>query len=84
MKKITTKNPIIETVRALLDRGCHMLIDSQSLLCLLKLVKNAVDGFDDDEDDDDANNEASEKLSLKAKRGMLLIKVKQKSRLILS
>ena len=74
MKKISSKNPIIETVKALLDRSCHMLIDSRSLLILLQHVKTCIDGMDDEDEDEDVTNSETT-LSHKAKRGLLLIKV---------
>ena len=80
MKKISAKNPIIETVKALLDRSCHMLVDSESLQILLKCVKTSVEGMDDDDDDDnddddDEMNGTDGILSHKAKRGLMLLKV---------
>ena len=78
VKKISAKNPIIETVKALLDRSCHMLVDSESLQILLKFVKTSVEGMDDDDDDDsdgDEMNGTDGILSHKAKRGLMLLKV---------
>ena len=76
VKKISAKNPIIETVKALLDRSCHMLVDSESLQILLKFVKTSIEGMDDDYDcDDDEMNGTGGMLSHKAKRGLMLLKV---------
>ena len=77
MKKISSKNPIIETVKSLLDRSCHMLVDSRSLNILLSCVKQSIEGMDEDDkdDDDDEMDGSCPTLSNKAKRGLILLKV---------
>ena len=81
MKKLTTKHPILETVRALLDRACPMMIDAPSFVVLVKEIKKLLEGFDDEADDDDTNSELSsgntpdEDSLIKAKKALLLVKV---------
>ena len=78
MKKISSKNPIIETVKSLLDRSCHMLVDAHSLQVLLSCVKKSIEGMDEDDndDDDDGMEEAGPFFSKKAERGLMLLKVR--------
>ena len=76
MKKISSKNPIIETVKSLLDRSCHMLVDSRSLSVLLSCVKQSIEGMDEDDEDDDEMDGSGPTLSNKAKRGLVLLKVR--------
>lgn len=57
--KIGSKNPILETVKALLDRAAPLLVDEQCIKELFKLVKDAVEGLSDDEDDEYEWHESS-------------------------
>lgn len=75
VKKISSKNPIIETVKSLLDRSCHMLVDSSSLRFLICCVKKSVEGMDEDEDNDEMDG-GGVVLTNKAKRGLMLLKVR--------
>lgn len=57
--KVGSKNPILETVKALLDRAAPLLVDEQCIKELFKLVKDAVEGLSDDEDDEYEWHESS-------------------------
>ena len=48
IKTVTSKSPLIETVKALLDRSCGMMIDAQSFIHLLKNIKDYLDDFGDE------------------------------------
>lgn len=69
IKTITTKSPIIETVKALLDRACPMILDSSSFTYLLKNIKDYIDEYGDDEEEDDND------ISLKGKCGLKLVEL---------
>ena len=71
IKTITDKNPILETVKSLLDRACPMIIDSSSFTHLLKNIKDYVDGYGDEDEDDD------EDILKKGKCGLKLVEVGQ-------
>ena len=71
IKKITGKNPIIETVKSLLDRVCPMLVDQTSFVALMLKIKNYFEGLVDDEDDDLTEFE----VNVKGKKVLKLIKV---------
>lgn len=72
IKKLTSKNPILDTVKSLLDRACPMLIDSPSFVILLKHIKKYIDLLGDDDDDD---NDDEYELMMKGKAGLKLIQV---------
>ena len=76
--KISAKNPIIETVKALLDRSSPMLIDAQSIKALFQSVKKSVEGMDDNDDEENDDEMCGDEvvLSKRAKRGLLLLQVK--------
>lgn len=57
--KVGSKNPILETLKALLDRAAPLLVDEQCIKELFKLVKDAVEGLSDDEDDEYEWHESS-------------------------
>ena len=69
IKTITGKNPILETVKALLDRACPMIIDSSSFTYLLKNIKDYIDEYGDEAEEDDAD------ISMKGKCGLKLVEV---------
>lgn len=72
IKKLTSKNPILDTVKSLLDRACPMLIDSPSFVILLKHIKKYIDLLGDDDDDD---NDDEYELMMKGKAGLKLIQI---------
>jgi sister-chromatid-cohesion protein PDS5 len=73
MKMInSSKAPILETISALLDRSCTMMLDAGSFIHLLKTVKEYIDG-DGDEDDDVEDEEVD--VALKGKQGLKLMEV---------
>ena len=72
VKKITPKSPLIETVKAVLDRACPMLLDKPSFCTLLKYVKNLIDGISFTDQDDSCDEE---ELLGKAKTALKLVKV---------
>jgi len=57
--KVGSKNPILETLKALLDRAAPLLVDEQCIKELFKLVKDAVEGLSDDGDDEYEWHESS-------------------------
>ncbi|XP_065058072.1 sister chromatid cohesion protein PDS5 homolog B-like isoform X1 [Rhopilema esculentum] len=73
--KISAKNPIIETVKALLDRSSPMLIDAHSIKALFQSVKKSVEGMDDNDDEENDDEMCGDEivLSKRAKRGLLLL-----------
>lgn len=71
VKKISGKNPIIETVKNLLDRACPMLVDQTSFVALMLKIKNYFEGLVDDEDDDLTEFE----INVKGKKVLKLVKV---------
>lgn len=75
VKKITSKSPLIDTVKSLLDRVCPMLVDKSSFVCLLKLIRQYFDGFGDEELDDGEEFTDSE-LMERGKIGLKLMEVK--------
>ena len=57
--KVGSKNPVLETIKALLDRAAPLLVDEQCIKKLFKLVKDAVEGLSDYEDDEYEWHESS-------------------------
>ena len=57
--KVGSKNPILETIKALLDRAAPLLVDEQCIKELFKLAKDAVEGLSDDEEDEYEWHESS-------------------------
>ena len=53
-----------------------MLVDSRSLSVLLSCVKQSIEGMDEDDEDDDEMDGSGPTLSSKAKRGLMLLKVR--------
>lgn len=74
--KVGSKNPILETLKALLDRAAPLLVDEQCIKELFKLVKDAVEGLSDDEDDEYEWHESSG-MSPVGKKGLALLLVRQ-------
>ena len=74
--KVGSKNPILETIKALLDRAAPLLVDEQCIKELVKLVKNAIEGLSDEEDDEYEWHE-SEGTSPVGKKGLALLLVSQ-------
>ncbi|KAL9973177.1 hypothetical protein ACROYT_G019595 [Oculina patagonica] len=70
--KVGSKNPILETLKALLDRAAPLLVDEQCIKELFKLVKDAVEGLSDDEDDEYEWHESSG-MSPVGKKGLALL-----------
>lgn len=73
MKRISQKNPISDTVKALLDRACPMLIDKPSFITLLKFLKQLIDGISVTDKHEDCSEE---ELLQKAKSTLKLVKVR--------
>ena len=73
MKRISQKNPISDTVKALLDRACPMLIDKPSFITLLKFLKQLIDGTSVTDKHEDCSEE---ELLQKAKSTLKLVKVR--------
>lgn len=57
--KVGSKNPVLETIKALLDRAAPLLVDEQCIKNMFKLVKDAVEGLSDYEDDEYEWHESS-------------------------
>ena len=74
--KVGSKNPVLETVKGLLDRAAPLLVDEQCIKELFKLVKDAVEGLSDEEDDEYEWHE-SVGASLVGKKGLALLLVSQ-------
>lgn len=72
--KVGSKNPVLETIKALLDRAAPLLVDEQCIKELFKLVKDAVEGLSDEEDDEYEWNERSG-VSPVGKKGLALLLV---------
>lgn len=70
--KVGSKNPVLETVKGLLDRAAPLLVDEQCIKELFKLVKDAVEGLSDEEDDEYEWHE-SVGASLVGKKGLALL-----------
>ena len=51
MIKVGSKNPVLETVKALLDRAAPLMVDAECIKVLCKLVKDAIEGLSDDDDE---------------------------------
>lgn len=73
MERISQKNPISDTVKALLDRACPMLIDKPSFITLLKFLKQLIDGISVTDKHEDCSEE---ELLQKAKSTLKLVKVR--------
>lgn len=76
VKKLSSKNVIIDTVKALLDRACPMLVDKTSFIHLLKKIQKYFEGYADDEDEELTETELTEK----GKKVLKLIEVLAKVR----
>lgn len=74
--KVGSKNPILETLKGLLDRAAPLLVDEQCIKELFKLVKDAVEGLSDEEDDEYEWHETSG-MSPVGKKGLALLLVSQ-------
>ena len=72
--KVGSKNPILETIKALLDRAAPLLVDEQCIKELFKLVKNAIEGLSDEEEDEYEWHENSG-MSPVGKKGLVLLLV---------
>lgn len=70
--KVGSKNPILETIKALLDRAAPLLVDEQCIKELFKLAKDAVEGLSDDEEDEYEWHESSG-TSPVGKKGLALL-----------
>jgi len=70
--KVGSKNPILETIKALLDRAAPLLVDEQCIKELFKLVKDAIEGLSDEEDDEYEWHESSG-ISPVGKKGLALL-----------
>lgn len=57
--RLGSKHPVLETLKALLDRAAPLLVDEQCIKALFKLVKDAIEGLADDEDDEYEWHESS-------------------------
>ena len=76
MVKVGSKNPILETLKGLLDRAAPLLVDEECIKELFKLVKDAVEGLSDEEDDEYEWHETSG-MSPVGKKGLALLLVSQ-------
>ena len=74
--KVGSKNPILETLKGLLDRAAPLLVDEECIKELFKLVKDAVEGLSDEEDDEYEWHETSG-MSPVGKKGLALLLVSQ-------
>ena len=72
--KVGSKNPILETIKALLDRAAPLLVDEQCIKELFKLVKDAIEGLSDEEEDEYEWHENSG-MSPVGKKGLVLLLV---------
>ena len=79
--KVGSKNPILETIKALLDRAAPLLVDEQCIKELFKLVKDAIEGLSDEEDDEYEWHESSG-ISPVGKKGLALLLVSYDNSLI--
>ena len=75
MLKLGSKHPVLETLKALLDRAAPLLVDEQCIKELFKLVKDAVEGLSDDEDDEYEWHESTG-ISHVGKKGLALLLVR--------
>lgn len=57
--RLGSKHPVLETLKALLDRAAPLLVDEHCIKALFKLVKDAIEGLADDEDDEYEWHESS-------------------------
>lgn len=57
--RLGSKHPVLETLKALLDRAAPLLVDENCIKALFKLVKDAIEGLADDEDDEYEWHESS-------------------------
>lgn len=73
--KIGSKNPVLETVKGLLDRAAPLLVDEQCVKELFKLVKDAVEGLFDEEDEDEYEWHESMQINQVGKKGLALLLV---------
>ena len=73
--KVGSKNPVLETVKGLLDRAAPLLVDEQCVKELFKLVKEAVEGLFDEEDDDEYEWHESMGINQVGKKGFALLLV---------
>jgi len=61
--KLGARNPILETIKALLDRASPVMVDAACVKVLLELVKNLLEGLGEDEE------EASDDVDIDTQRG---------------
>ena len=73
--KVGSKNPVLETVKGLLDRAAPLLVDEQCVKELFKLVKEAVEGLFDEEDEDEYEWHESMAINQVGKKGFALLLV---------
>lgn len=71
--KVGSKNPVLETVKGLLDRAAPLLVDEQCVKELFKLVKEAVEGLFDEEDEDEYEWHESMGINQVGKKGFALL-----------
>ena len=73
--RLGSKHPVLETLKALLDRAAPLLVDENCIKALFKLVKDAIEGLADDEDDEYEWHESSG-IKPVGKKGLALLLVR--------
>ena len=73
--RLGSKHPVLETLKALLDRAAPLLVDEHCIKALFKLVKDAIEGLADDEDDEYEWHESSG-IKPVGKKGLALLLVR--------
>lgn len=72
MVKLGSRNHILETIKALLDRAAPVMVDSSCVKVLLTMVKNIIEGLAEEDDEFDEQDDSD---TTKAIKGMKLLVV---------
>ena len=71
MTEVGFRNPIAETIRALVDRAAPLLVDSDAVKELMKLIKDSLDILRDEDLDSDLQDELVSRSQ--GKKGLVLL-----------
>lgn len=73
--KLGSRNHILETVKALLDRAAPVMVDTSCVKVMLSMVKSIIEGVGEEDDDFDEQDDSD---TTKAIKGMKLLVVSTK------
>ncbi|EDO49632.1 predicted protein [Nematostella vectensis] len=71
--KLGARNPILDTMKAMLDRAAPVLVDAECIRILLTQVKNLIEGLEHDEEEEEDLDESTDSPSNRGTKGLDLL-----------